>query len=85
MRTDFWFIEQYLLNSSLFCDLEDWAGNSISACADWSEQSFIEFSHKTNRLSLMFRGDGIIPTRGSNILVGNEACRVSHWSGGFEG
>ena len=26
-----------------------------------------------------------IPTQGSTVPVGNEACRVSHWNGGPEG
>ena len=33
----------------------------------------------------MFSGDRKIPTRGSTVPVGNEACRVSHWNGGPEG
>ena len=28
----------------------------------------------------MFSGDRKIPTRGSTVPVGNEACRVSHWT-----
>ena len=35
--------------------------------------------------SLMFSGDRKNPARGSNVPVGDEACRVSHWSGGPEG
>ena len=35
--------------------------------------------------TLVFSGERKIPTRGSTVPVGNEACPVSYWNGGPEG
>ena len=69
----------FLLNLSPFC-----SGISVSAMRE-DRGWFLSRACEKKNPSLIFNDDRKIPTRWSNVPVGNKACRVSHWSGGPEG